>query len=508
LIAKTISDLLSIQKNNTTQFCSRCQRSDDSEDHHPSPDGGYSSYASRPSIEQLEEGFCNQADAQLQISQIPDNECAMVNSINPEHNQSLTEQESHVESVVVLENRQTFLSHGQRPVQMPAINLDRLEFGPSLECFDSLSSRCSGPATDNNGVDAFVPLLQFPISLPSTNMGAEHYGDILDRSPYINPSSQMPLRRTNSVFSDHISAIEYFLQQRWLKQCPTTFNQEHFTESVQFMIAVFVLVSWQLMTSWHTYTKADIPLKELTAWRVTRTPEAYAKIIPAYRPTKLQITTPHPAIIDWIPWSSLRDKLIIYHSANPCLDNLICDIGNSYVVPTDLSKLVVGLPSVLGYLSVWDLVRAIAPDATSPGSDSSTSARNFAYDSEAMRSVISDEDDASAKDEVYFGNRPTLPAPDAHTLFSTKSLAIQAFKIIGMDKGAATFRLDPEFFGRHPELYDPQCDLMARGVPLKSSSHRSMPTPGDLNPSVVAQYKELASWTFDRSSDSLMTHLQ
>jgi hypothetical protein len=422
----------------------------------------------------------------------------MENSIIPAHNRLPPEQVSHVDSVVVLENRQTFLGHGHGPLQPPTINLDRMEFGPSSDLFDTISSNRNGSATDSNGTSIFLPLLQFPMSLPATDMGFEQYGEILDRSPYINPGSQMPLRRTNSLFSDHISAIEYFLQQRWLKQCPTTFNQEQFIESIQFMIAVFVMVSWQIMTAWHSYTKADIPLKELTAWRVTRTPEAYAKIIPAYRPTKLQITTPHPAIIDWIPWSSLRDKLIIYHSANPNLDNLICDIGNSYVVPADLSKLVVGEGPVIGYLSVWDLVRAIAPHATGVGSDSSTAAQTFAYDADAIRDIISEDDDA-AEDELFFSDRLTLPAPDAHTLFSTKSLAIQAFKAIGMDKGAATFRLDPEFFGRHPELYDPQCDLMARGVSLKSSTRWSMPTPGDLNAGVVAQYRELARWNFDRS---------
>jgi hypothetical protein len=339
-------------------------------------------------------------------------------------------------------------------------------------------------------------------------MGFEQYEDILDRSPLIAPNSQMPLRRTNSLFSDHISVIEYLVQQRWLKQSPGVFNQDQFTESIQFMIAVFVLVSWQIMTAWHTYTKADIPLKELSAWRVTRTPEAYAKIIPSYRPTKLQMTTPHPAIIDWIPWSSLRDKLIIYHSANPCLDSLICDVGNCYVVPADLSKLVAGLPAMIGYLSVWDLVRAIAPDSTSLATDSSPTPGSFARDADAIRSIFCEDDEGAVEDEVYFGSKSTLPAPDAQTLFSTRHLAIQAFKALGMDRGAATFRLDPGFFDRHPELYDPQCDLIARGMALRSSSQWSMPTPIELNASVVAQYKESARWNFDRTSaDRVMSPL-
>jgi hypothetical protein len=420
----------------------------------------------------------------------------VVDFFNPAlHRPSQPEQQvSHVGSVILQENRRNSSDHDQELLQPPAINLDRMEFGPSSECFGSLSSRRDGLAT-NNGAGMFALSLQLPMSLQSTNMGFEQYGQILDRSPYVSACSQTPLQRTNSIFSDHISAIEYFLQQRWLKQHPTTFNQEKFTESIQFMIAAYVMVSWQMMTAWHIYTKADVPLKELTAWRITRTPEAYAKIIPAYRPTKLQITTPHPAVIDWIPWPGLRDKLIFYHSANPNLDEVICDIGNSYAVPADLSKLVTGLSGVIGYISVWDLVRAIAPDeACLDGASSS-----FAFNADTIRNILSDDNATVVEDDVNFYGKPTLPAPDVHTLFNTKSLAIQAFKAIGMDKGQTTFSLDPEFFGRHPELYDPQCDLMAKGVPLRPNIHCAMPTPNNLNTSIVAQYRELAKWTCDRN---------
>lgn len=187
---------------------------------------------------------------------------------------------------------------------------------------------------------------------------------------------------------------------------------------------------------------------------------------------------PHPSIIDWIPWPQLRDKLIIHHSANPCLDSIISDIGNSYVMPADLSLLIKCPQSVLGYVGVWDLVRAIAPEAT--GSPEPQSEDN---DLEVFESL-------------------SLPAQDANSLFSSQELASQAFKVLGTDKGPFNFRLDPAFFGRHPELYDPGSDLMALGVALRPCAQVSMRPPRALDLSVVGQYQEISRYFIDMALES------
>lgn len=247
------------------------------------------------------------------------------------------------------------------------------------------------------------------------------------------------------------------------------------------------------MTAWHTYTNAHIPLKDLMAWRICKTPERYLRITPAYQPTKLQMSVPHPSIIDWIPWPQLRDKLILHHSANPRLDSLICDIGNSYVVQADLSRLIKCPEFVLGYLGVWDLVRAIAPEATgSPEHSAETE---------------DDEQWTSSGFEVLSSNTSTfenssLPTRDAHTLFTSQELAMQAFKLLGMDKGAFNFRLDPAFFGRHPELYDNSSGLMATGVALRARDHVSISSPRDLEISVIGQYHEMSRYLIDSALQS------
>jgi hypothetical protein len=273
----------------------------------------------------------------------------------------------------------------------------------------------------------------------------------------------------------------------------------------------FVSLSWQSMTAWHTYTKAHVPLKSLMAWRICRTPDKYLSISPEYRPTKLQMSLPHPSIIDWIPWPQLRDKLIQHHSANPCLDSIICDIGNSYVVPADLSLLIKCPQPVLGYLAVWDLVRAIAPEATTPPSSTSSEQQQqqsrltaaghmqtfSQFQNPAGFPVNNANKDADAFEDL------TLPAKDSKTLFSSRSLASQAFQLLGVNKGAFNWCLDPAFFGRHPELYDSSSDLMAQGVALRPNYQVPISAPRELDPSILGQYQEMSRYLIDVAWESL-----
>ena len=186
------------------------------------------------------------------------------------------------------------------------------------------------------------------------------------------------------------------------------------------------------MTSWHTYTRAHIPLKRLHTWRLNPTAENYSKVDSWFRPTKTQMTIPHPSIIDWIPWPAMRDKLIIYHAANPHLDDIICEIGDNYVMECDLSDFVANIHRTPGLIGVFDLVRSIAPTATSePVHEDTWSGRydlDFSHDGSSPASSIEDID--SLVDVVC-----SLPAPNLDALFGSKAFALKAFKALRCDKG-------------------------------------------------------------------------
>ena len=202
----------------------------------------------------------------------------------------------------------------------------------------------------------------------------------------------------------------------------------------------------------------------------------------------------------------MRDRLIACHSANPRLDDLICEIGNSYVAEADLSTLIAGIAPVMGYVSVWDMVRAIAPEATAnkagPPNDcgavwnTTDFDPDFSSDGDSPQSSLEDSDE-------FIDLACKLPAPNVCALFHSKGFALQAFKALGMDRGAVTFRLDPVFFERHPELYDCKSHLMAHGLPLRPPERRSIPIPRPLESGILGRYRELTTWTFDLSFEGM-----
>lgn len=347
-------------------------------------------------------------------------------------------------------------------------------------------------------------LNQIPVTFSFTHMGPAAYADISEKGALLVQGPHGQLRRTNSLFSDHVTVVEYFIRQKWM-DVGALMNREDecLAQSVSFMLSAFVCMSWQMMTAWHTYTKAHIPVGKLMTWHLNPTVEAYNQISANYRPTKLQLSVPHPSIIDWIPWPAMRDKLILRHSANPRLDDLICEIGSSYVAEGDLSKLIANVRPTMGYVGVWDLVRAIAPEATAGLNDPSQGEGwNGAFDTDLPSDGGSPHgslDDSDAGIDINMA--PQLPAPNITALFTSKTFALQAFKQFRMDQGAVTFRLDPAFFQRHPELYDCKGSLIAQGVPLRPPMRTPVPCPRALDTSLLGRYRELAMWTFDLSFD-------
>lgn len=255
------------------------------------------------------------------------------------------------------------------------------------------------------------------------------------------------------------------------------------------MLSVMVCMSWQSMGAWHNYTKAHIPVGRLTAWRVNPTPKTLARVPLDYQPTKLQISVPHPAVIDWIPWASMRDLVILHHSSSPRLDDLICELGNHYVMEVDLSQLVAGFPPTPGYVSVWDLVRTISPEATTAIHEQHESPGEWEHDylDSGIQDPLAETDHLDDKDT-------TLPACNVTALFTSKALALKAFEMMGMSDGPHKFRLDPAFFEKYPELYDCSANLAATGIPLRPGHRKSVPVPRPLARRVLSQYKELASW--------------
>lgn len=270
--------------------------------------------------------------------------------------------------------------------------------------------------------------------------------------------------------------------------------------SAYFMLSAFICASWPAMTAWHCATKAHVPVTKLITYHVNPTAATYAELVAtgAWVPTKLQMSIPHPAIIDWVPFPSIRDKLILCHSANPCLDQIICEIGNSYVVEADVSKLVMGVGAAKGYIGVWDLVRSISPESVERSS-AFPNGNSISWDELCRASFELNKQmrEGSITRGIAMEPLATLPAPNVTALFSSKQLALSTFVALGMDQGAAQYKLDPVFFERHPEFYDNNAGIVASGAHLRPSEQCPVPEPRLLDEGTLNNYRNLASWALD-----------
>ncbi|KAG4032040.1 hypothetical protein MFRU_008g03900 [Monilinia fructicola] len=363
------------------------------------------------------------------------------------------------------------------------------------------------PRLSSNGLPHLTARENFdPINLSiSTSfehmMGPTQYNNYLGNPSMIPHEQNLQVNHTNSPFSDHITVFQNILRQKLSKSSALNRSNESLLSSAYFMLSTFICASWPASTTWHCATKCHIPLTKIIAYHVNPTAATYAELTGngAWVPTKLQMSIPHPAIIDWVPSPSLRDKLILCHSANPCLDQIICDIGSSYVVEADVSQLVMGVGSAKGYIGVWDLVQSISPEVTKESSAFSNGP-NMSWD-ELCRASFELNKQMRERRILRGINLEThlakLPAPSVAALFNSSQLALSAFVALGMDQGVVQYKLDPVFFERHPELYDTNSGMVATGAHLRPPERCPMIPPRPLDEGVLNSYKSLAAWALD-----------
>lgn len=217
--------------------------------------------------------------------------------------------------------------------------------------------------------------------------------------------------------------------------------------------------------NWYAKTRF-FHIIELVTWQMFPCDSTYLRVHKHYRPTALQtrLQSQYPCVIDWIPFSSIRDRLIQLHAANPCIDQIFCDAVSAYVVEASLSDLVMGAQPTKVYIRVTDLIASM----------SSLEEQNH---------------------ENYLV--PMLPAPDVKTFFSSPEYARVVFKHLKMDCGASYYKIDPIFFSKYPELCDPSDDIIASGIPLRPQMQTTLTHPSHLDASTVATYRSFINFSLD-----------
>ncbi|KAK2040413.1 hypothetical protein LZ31DRAFT_604152 [Colletotrichum somersetense] len=275
---------------------------------------------------------------------------------------------------------------------------------------------------------------------------------------------------SNSPFSDHIQLLQRLLKNKLRASGFTPEGQpsmQGIYQPVLMVLSMFNSMTRPDVMAWYAKTRF-FHIIELTAWQLYPSAATFERLHPRYRPTETQMKHPHPRVIDWIPFPTIRDRLIQRHAANPHIDQIFCDAVTGYVVETTMSDLILGAPQVTVYIRVTDLITAM--------------------------SSTPDEDDAV--DEMP----ATIPAPDVATLFSSPSHARTAFKRLNMDRGASYYKIDPAFYAKYPELFDHSSDLTATGIPLRPKSQKVLTYPKPLDASTVETYRSFIDFSLDAAN--------
>ncbi|KAK1593774.1 uncharacterized protein LY79DRAFT_513541 [Colletotrichum navitas] len=276
--------------------------------------------------------------------------------------------------------------------------------------------------------------------------------------------------QSNSPFSDHIQLLQRLLKNKLRASGFTPEGQpsmQGIYQPVLMVLSMFNSMTRPDVMAWYAKTRF-FHIIELTAWQLYPSTATFQKLHPRYRPTEIQMKHPHPRVIDWIPFPSIRDRLIQRHAANPQIDQIFCDAVTGYVVETNMSDLILGAPQVTVYIRVTDLITAM--------------------------SSTTGEDDGLDETPA------AMPAPDIATLFSSPSHARAAFKLLNMDRGASYYKIDPAFYTKYPELFDQSSDLTATGIPLRPKSQKVLTYPKPLDASTVETYRSFIDFSLDAAN--------
>ncbi|KAH9242284.1 hypothetical protein K456DRAFT_1820822 [Colletotrichum gloeosporioides 23] len=196
---------------------------------------------------------------------------------------------------------------------------------------------------------------------------------------------------------------------------------------------------------WYTKTRFYYT-RDITVWKIRPCDETLNKLHPQYQPTLLQLSCNYPAVINWLPFPSIRDCFVRYHAGNPCIDQVVSDVVSMYAVETLLSDVVVDSPPMQVYVKVMDLVQAMG-----------------------------------AIDENSNEGPAPLPTLKAMDIFHEPSVALAVANHLQIETRLDRYKLDPRLFIRHPEFLESAGSLMAHGTPLQPdfSSYLSFPTSMD-----------------------------
>ncbi|KAK2728233.1 hypothetical protein CKAH01_11227 [Colletotrichum kahawae] len=224
-------------------------------------------------------------------------------------------------------------------------------------------------------------------------------------------------------------------------------------------LSIFHTISRQDVMLWYTKTRFYYT-RDITVWEIRPCDETFDRLHPQYQPTLLQLSCSYPAVIDWLPFPSIRDCLVRYHAGNPCIDEVVSDVVSMYAVETLLSDLVIDAPPLQVYVKIMDLVQAMG-----------------------------------AIDEDSREGPAPLPTSKATDIFKISSVALAVANHLQIETRLDKYKLDPRLFIRHPEFLESAGSLMAHGVPLQPDHPSNLSFPASMDNKTASSYRNFIAFT-------------
>ncbi|KAJ0158424.1 hypothetical protein CTA2_11605 [Colletotrichum tanaceti] len=397
------------------------------------------------------------------------------------------------------------------PMELEAFDASLLEFDPSLpmpSVTEPLGHDVSSSELIN--VAGISPLYaQIPnIWSFEYQTGIEPYVTAMAATQESSTMLRKDWAPSNSPFSDHIQLLQRLLKDKLRtlgfaldggqQQQPSSSSSsmQSIYQPVLMVLSMFNSITRPDVMAWYAKTRF-YHIVELTAWQLCPSAATFDRLHPRYRPTETQRRHPdHPRVVDWIPFPSIRDRLIRRHAANPRIDQIFCDAVTGYVVEASMADLVRDAPPVTVHVRVTDLITAMSESSSSSSSSSSFSSSS----SSKLPTSSTPSTTTTTKGDETDLVRALLPAPDIATLFSSPAHARAAFRLLNMDRGASYYKIDPAFYAKYPELYDEASDLTASGIPLRPAAQKVLTYPRPLDAATVETYRSFIDFSLDAAN--------
>lgn len=214
------------------------------------------------------------------------------------------------------------------------------------------------------------------------------------------------------------------------------------------MLDGFLEECWPCMKRWYSITDSYTTVRWVLWWQISQTSEALDDIPETNTPTPVQRALPHPRIIDWVPFASIRNALIISEGYD--IDQVFCDMTEAFVLQKEESGSQINEIGGVAYKTVVSLLQsALRSAVVGNGSDSGHGNNVEAED------VFSD-------------------GPLKRTKAASSAYCQQLINF-----GRWVLKLDPSFFQKYPGLYDSTVVASGPSWVLLNSPKIQRPKPLD-----------------------------